>query len=127
MKRVIPVPGRGNFHPWRRFGGIIFWCAALSLICGCATAPIPGASRDLVGFLDPGRTTREEVVLKLGQPSGAFEQERIITYRLGQDDKQGYFIVSQKATMPWQSVRYSLVLVFDEKGVLLRKNMVDVN
>lgn len=92
---------------------------------GCTTT-IPGASPNLLAFLHPGETTRQEVVLKLGQPSGTFEQDRILTYRLGEDGQQGYFIVTPKSLMPWSQVRHSLVLVFDARGVLEKQSLVPV-
>ena len=95
------------------------------LMIGCTTT-IPGASPNLLAFLHPGETTRQEVVLKLGQPSGTFEQDRILTYRLGEDGQQGYFIVTPKSLMPWSQVRHSLVLVFDARGVLEKQSLVPV-
>lgn len=77
-------------------------------------------------FLEIGATTRQQTILKLGQPSASFEQDTILTYRLGHEPEQGYYVVSPKAMLPWQSVRYSLVLVFDENGVLRKQNLVDV-
>ncbi len=110
--------------------GYVPWSLAtlvlvLLFLTGCAT-PIVGAKKDLLEFLRPGHTTREEVLTTLGQPSGAFEQEKILTYRLGHDEKQGYYIISPKQLMPWELVRYSLVLVFDSNGVLRKYNLVDV-
>ena len=98
----------------------------VGLATGCVSQTIAGASPSLLRFLQMGVTTREEVLLKLGQPSAAFEQEKILTYRLGEDSRQGYFVVSPKALLPWQAVRYSLVLVFDANGVLQRQSLVDV-
>lgn len=98
---------------------------AVWYLVGCMT-PIPGASPNLLAFLNPGHTTRQEVVLKFGQPSGAFEQERILTYRLGEDPQQGYFLVTPKSLMPWSQVRHSLVLVFDAQGVLEKQSLVPV-
>jgi|CZKM01.1.fsa_nt_gi hypothetical protein len=98
----------------------------LGFLVGCATTPIPGASHDLLKFLQIGQTTRQEVLLTLGQPSASFEQEKILTYRLGEDAKQGYYLIIPNATMQWQVVHYSLVLVFDSSGVLQRQNLVAV-
>ena len=98
----------------------------LGCVAGCATPAIPGASRDLLKFLQTGQTTRQEVLLKLGQPSAVFEQEKILTYRLGEDPKQGYFIVAPKAALSWQAVHYSLVMVFDGSGILQRQSLVPV-
>jgi hypothetical protein len=106
-------------------------------LAGCVTsAPIPGASADLLAFLRSGETTRQETILKLGQPSASFERESILTYRVGHDPKQGYYIISPKVltaqqlgkvqTMSWEVVCYSLVLVFDSKGTLQKQNLVPV-
>ena len=110
--------------------GNVPWLATLVLVLlfltGCAT-PIVGAKKDLIEFLRPGNTTREEVLTTLGQPSRAFEQEKILTYRLGHDEKQGYYIIDPKQQlMSWESVRYSLVLVFDSNGVLRKHTLVEV-
>ena len=93
---------------------------------GCATQQIPGADQNLIRFLQIGKTTRQETMLKLGQPSASFERESILTYRLGETPKHAYYVITPKALLPWQEVRYSLVLVFDEKGVLLQQSLVDV-
>jgi hypothetical protein len=108
----------------RRFFGVLGVLTVL-ILSGCAT-PIPGAKTDLLDFLKEGQTRREEVILALGQPSGAFEREKILTYRVGRDAKQGYFIVSPKEAMPWQGARYSLVLLFDDNGLLRTHNLVAV-
>lgn len=106
--------------------GVWLSAALLSLwLAGCVT-PIPGASHELFDFLRIGHTTREEVILKLGQPSGSYEQERILTYRIGEDATQGHYVISPRAMMAWQQVHYSLVLVFDERGQLQKKNLVPV-
>lgn len=113
-------------------GASLAWAALLScvLLTGCATPP--NARPDLLAFLEPGRTTREEVLLKLGQPSASFEQERILTYRLGQYGEEGYFIVSPKVayagqSASWQNVHFSLVIVFDEQGRLRKHGLVKVD
>lgn len=96
------------------------------LFGGCATVRVPGADPKLLEFLQPGSTTRQQVIVKLGQPSAAFELESILTYRIGEDEEQGYYIVTPKALLQWQETRYSLVLVFDENGILQKKSLVDV-
>lgn len=122
-------PLNPTHEPRRHFTSIPFLLLFIGVIGlvggGCAT-PIPGASKDLLAFLQAGKTTRQQVIMTLGQPSGTFEKESILAYRIGQDAKQGYFIVSPKQTMPWAIVRYSLVLLFDENGVLREHKLVDV-
>ena len=107
------------------------WLCSLVLV-GCATtAPLKGRA-DLLDFLADGKTTREEVALKLGQPSGKFERENILTYRLGFEPKnKGYYVVEREAHPEgwptWLRAKYSLVLVFDETGVLRKHSLVEVN
>jgi hypothetical protein len=94
----------------------------LLITAACATS-IPRANPDLLNFLRLGETTRQEIMLRLGRPSGSFEQERILTYRLSQDAKQGYSVTSR--ALP--SADYSLVLIFDDQGVLQKKGLVPVH
>jgi hypothetical protein len=101
-----------------------------ALLAGCVTPP--NARTDLLAFLQIGRTTREEVLLKLGQPSASFEQERIFTYRIGQYGEQGYYIISPKVVLPaqgatWQNVHFSLVMVFDEQSRLQNHKLIRVD
>ena len=103
-----------------------------ALLLGCATPPPLKGHSDLLDFLADGKTSREEVALKLGLPSGKFERENILTYRLGFEPKnRGYYVVEREAQPSgwptWLLAKYSLVLVFDEAGVLRRHSLVEVN
>jgi hypothetical protein len=110
-----------------RSAALVLAAVAMLLLVGCGTGQaIPGASRDLLAFIEDGATTREEVVLRLGQPSASFEGDRILTYRIGEHATQGYYPIVPNQLMPWQSVSHSLVLVFDEAGVLAKHSLVAV-
>ena len=109
----------------------------LALVClslaGCATVPpsIKG-SPDLLNFLSDGKTTRTEVITTLGQPSGTFEVQRILTYRLGYEpENHGYAVVEREAAASgwptWTAAKFSLVLVFDDAGILRKHSLVEVN
>lgn len=128
-RHLINIHGRRGC---RRLSAQLALAAILifTLLTGCVTPP--NARKDLLAFLEPGRTTREEVLLKLGQPSGSFEQEKILTYRIGQYGEEGYFIVSPKVFYPgqsasWQNVHFSLVIVFDGQGRLRKHELVKVD
>ena len=104
------------------------WTAAL--LTGCVSLPLNGRA-DLLEFLAEGETTQAEVILKLGQPAGRFEREKILAYRLGFTPKnKGYFVVEGKpGARPeptWKNVTYSLVLVFDERDILRKPSLVEV-
>ena len=100
---------------------------ALTLV-GCATTPQPlKGSPDLLSFLTDGRTTKQETIVKLGEPSGQFGHGKILTYRLSK-----FYAVVPRETTPsgwpvWQMGRLSLVLVFDDENVLDRHSLVKVN
>jgi hypothetical protein len=108
-----------------RSGVAILAFLSLLIVVGCAT-PIPGARPDLLSFLKEGQTKRVEAIVALGQPSGTFESDRILTYRVGHDPGQGYFIIGPREVEPWLFVHYSLVLVFDGQGILRTQRLVDV-
>lgn len=92
---------------------------------GCVTPNPYHADPALLQFLEDGRTTKEAVLLRLGQPSATLESEKYVTYRLGQDKHDGYFLI-ERAPMGWFGVKYNLVLVFDPQGVLRRHSLVEV-
>ena len=94
----------------------------LPLVAGCATTRLL-ADKTLLDFLEEGKTSRQMVMLKLGQPSGNFEGERIVTYRLG-SGKNGYFLLAGAGS--WAGTKFSLVLIFDENNVLQKHSMVQV-
>jgi len=114
----------------RRKSFVLFSLALILVAGGCAMAPVPTGSAGLLDFLLEGKTTKTEAILKLGQPSGRFEDEKILTYRLGQDDG-GYYLVEREAPQngwpTWTAIKFSLVLVFDEAGVLREHSLVKVN
>ncbi len=110
---------------------ILLLTVALTLV-GCATAPQLKGSPGLLNFLAEGTTTRTEVITTLGEPSGRFESEKILTYRLGFEPRNsGYFIVEREATAngwpTWTAAKFSLVLVFDDHDVLRKRSLVKVN
>ena len=101
-------------------------------LAGCATPPPLKGSPDLLNFLSDGKTAREEVIITLGQPSGRFEAEKILTYRLGYEPQnKGYAVVEREATgcgwPTWMAAKFSLVLVFDDAGILRKHSLVKVN
>lgn len=123
--------------------GFAHWTAGLALVlalAGCASTP-PKGRADLLDFLADGKTTKEEAITALGQPSGRFDSERILTYRLGFEPRnQGYYLVereagssawpagSQSSGWPtWSRASFSLVLVFNEMAVLEKHSLVKVN
>lgn len=112
--------------------GIWAVCLLTALQTGCVTETPKGEAR-LLDFLADGRTTRQGVVVTLGQPSARFEAEKILTYRLGYEAKtRGYYVVERETPneagwSTWRQAQYSLVLVCDENGVLRKHSLLEVN
>ena len=97
------------------------------LLTGCATGPVgPVPDKELLDFLEDGKTTRQMTFERLGQPSGTFENGRILTYRIGDEEGKGYFILDAVPRPGWYKSKYSLVLVFDENGILMKHTLVSV-
>lgn len=97
------------------------WVVLTLLLVGCATTPI--GENDLLDFLKDGVTTREDVFLALGDPNATYEESRILTYRLAQDEA-GWIL--RKSTRDWLGVRVVLVIVFDDRGTVKRHSLVQV-
>ena len=93
------------------------------LASGCMGQKIVG-NPELLTFIADGQTTRTEILLQLGQPSASLESERILTYRLGGDTQQGYFV--RETQRSWSETNYSLVLVFGPDGLLQQHSLVRV-
>ena len=112
---------------------ILLVLVAAFALAGCATTPPPRkVSPDLLNFLSDGKTTRTEAIISLGQPSGRFESENILTYRLGVEPRNsGYYVVERETTTngwpTWTAAKFSLVLVFDDAGILQKYSLVKVN
>lgn len=105
---------------------IVGMLLALTL-AGCATTPPVRGAPDLLNFLADGKTTKEQAITTLGQPSGQFDHGRILTYRLS----KFHAVVPRETTESgwpiWRTGRLSLVLVFDDADVLDRHSLVKVN
>jgi hypothetical protein len=108
--------------------------AFLALLVGCSTTPqlgFPAAEQvirtELLSFIADGETTREEVLLKLGKPSGIFEQERILTYQIWVDEAKNtrVFWPRRPQEMAYRvGYVHSLVLVFGSNGVLAKHSLI---
>lgn len=109
---------------------------ALLLLTGCATNPNenlvpPQEHLDRVfGPMQVGTVTREDVLIRLGLPSAQFEGERILTYQLVADLQTGTWVIRapqrdfQSGFRAWDNLTCSLVLVFDDAGILERSSLV---
>jgi hypothetical protein len=88
-----------------------------------------------VPFIKDNVTTRDDIILKLGEPSWTFENGRIFTYRLWLD-KSGIrpLVVDKRgsdSTLAYASIatprQYSLVLIFNANSTLDKHSLVRIN
>jgi len=97
------------------------------VLFGCATSHEHfRLDPNLLAFLHDGSTSRQEVVSKLGQPSTRLEEGKILTYRLTSNPDNSAFIVVEPE-LRWNRAKYSLVLIFDDRGVLREHSLVPIN
>lgn len=127
---TFPVHGPGPA------GRLRIWGLGALLLLGCAppVLQVAGAkdTPDFLAFLQDGRTTREEAILRLGTPNARLEGERILTYAYATSPHGG--IWSRRGRdrggkgegVPWdyRGPVHSLVLVFGADGVLTRHSLV---
>ena len=109
--------------------------ALLFLVAGCAAVAFQRAPKTSLDFLEDGKTTKEDVLLKLGPSFATFEGQRIISYRLAKS-REGY-LVMERTTNPnvpggpaWLSGlegKFNLMLIFDEHAILQRHSLVPID
>ncbi len=98
---------------------LMFACLlACGALCACSTAP--RGQQGLLGFVQDGSTRRDEVVTRLGAASASYESSRILAYRLAADAGGLYLVQVQD----WSGICHSLILVFDDTGLLRRHALV---
>jgi len=101
-----------------------FLVAITLFISGCASTGKSPGNPQLISFLQDGQTSRQEILRRLGCPTLTMEDESILFFRLG-ENRGGYFI-RELDKERWAGVRYSLVLILDDAGVLKQHSLVNV-
>jgi outer membrane protein assembly factor BamE (lipoprotein component of BamABCDE complex) len=107
-------------------------CLVLALGIGCVDPSVVQEKARVfeAGLLDAiqeGRTTRQEVLLRLGTPSSTFEAGRILTYDFVVDQAGEWRRVGPSFQSGWSYPlprTTSLVLVFGPDARLVRHNLV---
>ncbi len=94
----------------RKQYGILFLAALISLAAACGhhnvEVAVPNPDKETpISFLEDGRTTRSEVISRLGKLAASFEGGRILVFAL---DKK-YTVTPNE-----DKVRFHLTLVFNE-------------
>src|SRR5260370_33550266 len=119
--RDRPPSSRGSEGQRRRIfrHPVTITMLGVSLLTGCAShvAPVKDAAvlKEL-GFLRPGSTGRDEVLARLGTPSRAYEDGRIVSYAVYKTADGRLSVSESSAAMALGELsggeRYSLILVF---------------
>jgi len=103
---------------------------------GCALPKVKPVDKtvfsDRLQFLTNGTTSREEVLLKLGEPSGRFEGEHILTYMLLIDGNKNLRILPRQLAISNIDPRLynlnpticSLVLIFKNDNILEKSELI---
>ena len=99
--------------------------AAILILGGCANTEQMG-DKNLFDFLVDGQTSKQQVLLTLGQPSGVYENQSIYTYRIIGDSSKGFKPSKVHSPCGWHNIDYSLVLIFDDQDTLKRHSLVSV-
>ena len=95
--------------------------AAIALATGCGTrGALPKAeASEIIPFVRAGITERAEILVRLGEPYGSFEEGRIVLYG-----------VSWKDQIRWSAYGgpgpFQLVIVFGSDGIVARYSVVRV-
>lgn len=104
--------------------GIVLW-GALALACA---RPITPEAPQLVGEKFPlivdGKTSKEEILSRLGKPSNRYETGRIITYEMCDDFHQPGRLRQENTRIRCGLSRYSLILVFGPSDLVERHSLV---
>lgn len=118
----------------------IFWFLFAFLFTTCANIRLVDESiqQKWLPFIENGKTTKEEIVLILGEPSGQFEGGRILTYTMSFSEKNGFRVNYEKTFIYhglWTQIlelsvskaEYNLILVFNENNILSKHNLLKVS
>jgi len=103
-------------------GRALLLASALAGACAACTSESyrqRGRLPDCLAWLHEGTTERSEVVERLGQPRGSYENERIQTWVVDWHVRPA----EQAADEDWYT-EYSLVLVFDAADRVVRVSVV---
>jgi hypothetical protein len=100
--------------------------AFVGVVCliGCSShvAPLdPNRTRNLLPFIIEARTTKEEILIRLGTPVNQYENGRILTYILSEDPNGRL-----KLGFTSDAEVYNLVLVFGPTEILEKYSLLRV-
>ena len=119
-----------RIRPWSCYSHAL---GLLMFLAGCTSPRLQALDVEsfqggYLSFIRDGETTREQVLLRLGDPSGFFEDGRILTFAIAIDGEDVLRILTRRMgtvdRVDWRPGIYSVVVVFDDAGVLERHSVI---
>ncbi|MGO9136266.1 MAG: hypothetical protein ACLP9S_08385 [Syntrophales bacterium] len=102
----------------------------LVFITGCGAPSLRPVDTNLektwLSFIEDGKTTKAEILLKYGAPVKLFAKESILIYIMQPDETKGFINVSGSASREYPRGDYHFVFVFDEHNVLKNHSFLKV-
>jgi hypothetical protein len=71
--------------------------------------------------------TQQEVRALLGTPSATFEDNQVLAYRLAETRNGPVVVPTEGAAANWAHISHSLVLAFDDAGVLVEHRLIAIH
>jgi hypothetical protein len=106
--------------------GTVFVSTPLLFACSTVTPVEPQLVRERLPFIQDGKTSKEEILNRLGEPANRYEDGRILTYKMCKDiELQGRLHVC--GTRGGREGIFSggtLILVFGADNLVERHSMV---
>jgi hypothetical protein len=111
-----------------KLGICILLC--LAFITGCGAPSLRPVDTNLektwLSFIQDGKTTKAEIILKYGSPIKIFAKESILIYIMQPDEIKGFINVSGAASREYPRGEYHFVFVFDENDILKKHSFLTV-
>jgi hypothetical protein len=86
----------------------------------------PDAEQNLGEPLEDGTSSQEKLLLRFGTPSFQLDEPRMLAYRMTLDEQENLIVVPPSGRGGWDRAEFSLVLVFDDRGILVRHGLIQV-
>jgi len=114
--------------------GLVFVSSLLLFACSTVTPVEPQLVRERLPFIQDGKTSKEEILSRLGEPANHYEEGRILSYKMCKDIylPGRLHVCSTRARdkkdagpQKWREIaRDTLILVFGADNLVERHSMV---
>ncbi|HET6250732.1 MAG TPA: hypothetical protein VFE47_23790 [Tepidisphaeraceae bacterium] len=117
--------------------GVLLLLGIVPMGCCCSPPTVEEISRGPLSFIQPGVVSKTDLLMRYGAPTGRYEEEKILIWRLGRRPR-GDIVPATRIFLihdppgddsgpdDWGGTLYDLVAVFDDRGLLRRYKLVPV-